>query len=444
MSTNNDDVGAIYGTGVGAIINNDTNDTNDNNDTNNNNDTNDNNEDIIQHVNQISINQLVSAVQNASEALLPDQNEIEDSESEYSYESDVDNDDDGANNQGVLQFPSTFNLPPITQADIDEVVEQERLQRKANDEEARKNRKQLEIDADNLQQSLVCPICADPFYKPVTLICQHTFCKSCLMSSTDRRCGICRLRYVIPKEHNRIIENAIKVFFREDWQQRDDEQTLEKAKQDLRQTALQQLRAELFEEAVNNSLEEFEQQVPRRTHAGSAEESPAQQAQQIPSTGNPAFDQTFGDSTNAIDGLLNGHPATIKPLVGNFLFGTCILLTSLFILYTPSLMFNNAFEGTITATGRVIHLAAIFLYVCLYRISSFVWNRENQRRISELPPEVIGRMTRAAVNLMTNGVHTQQIPPPPPGATHSILQIPPGARIQHGPNGPILVSPITH
>jgi len=76
-----------------------------------------------------------------------------------------------------------------------------------------------------LAEHFTCSICTDIFRKPMTLICQHTFCYDCLLQleKPDRgsihmmivpkqyRCPTCRSRYIFPdsSKHNIVIENFI-------------------------------------------------------------------------------------------------------------------------------------------------------------------------------------------------------------------------------------------
>lgn len=57
------------------------------------------------------------------------------------------------------------------------------------------------------KEELKCGICLSPFSYPITLLCQDTFCKECLISMKDRKCPVCRLPFLIPKEYNRKLHN---------------------------------------------------------------------------------------------------------------------------------------------------------------------------------------------------------------------------------------------
>ena len=75
------------------------------------------------------------------------------------------------------------------------------------------------------QTTCLCPACVrrclEIFYKPVTLPCQHNFCRACLINSLASRadgalevrgtfgCFICRRKFIcgLPEEHNRILHD---------------------------------------------------------------------------------------------------------------------------------------------------------------------------------------------------------------------------------------------
>jgi RING-type zinc-finger len=76
---------------------------------------------------------------------------------------------------------------------------------------------------DEFKKNLSCSICLGKFCQPITLLCQHTFCKNCLVQSKENDCAICRVPYVIPNEINHVIDDATKAFFPEEYQVKFDE-----------------------------------------------------------------------------------------------------------------------------------------------------------------------------------------------------------------------------
>ena len=78
---------------------------------------------------------------------------------------------------------------------------------------------------DRTVNNLICSICTNPLYKPYTLLCQHTFCGSCVRerASTDKTCPLCRCHFVVPRDYNRLIDDAARLFHAADWSSVDKE-----------------------------------------------------------------------------------------------------------------------------------------------------------------------------------------------------------------------------
>lgn len=65
------------------------------------------------------------------------------------------------------------------------------------------------VDKQKLIECMTCNVCRDVLFTPVTLMCQHTFCKKCLKSMTDKKCPACRQPFVIPVEHSRVFMDIL-------------------------------------------------------------------------------------------------------------------------------------------------------------------------------------------------------------------------------------------
>lgn len=57
------------------------------------------------------------------------------------------------------------------------------------------NLKEYQIEytcKEDVQQTMECGICMEPFKYPLSLTCGHTFCQECLAKSITNQCGFCR------------------------------------------------------------------------------------------------------------------------------------------------------------------------------------------------------------------------------------------------------------
>ena len=106
---------------------------------------------------------------------------------------------------------------------------------------------------EEVQQSIVCAVCREAFYKPVVLLCQHTFCKACVEKLPRKKCPTCNLCFSVPKEHNRILHDIAKIYYNDTWLEKEAEECRENAKRSLRQKIESELRNELYNEVVNNN-----------------------------------------------------------------------------------------------------------------------------------------------------------------------------------------------
>lgn len=65
----------------------------------------------------------------------------------------------------------------------------------------------------NLEELLKCSICTDIFYEPITLLCQHSFCKKCLDNSNTNKCPYCNLKIFVPPQVNYVLQALAYKFF---------------------------------------------------------------------------------------------------------------------------------------------------------------------------------------------------------------------------------------
>lgn len=66
-----------------------------------------------------------------------------------------------------------------------------------------------EQEAEPVNDPLKCPVCMNIFLFPVTLLCQHTFCRNCIQRPEVRCCPTCRLTMFISPNVNAVIEDLV-------------------------------------------------------------------------------------------------------------------------------------------------------------------------------------------------------------------------------------------
>lgn len=255
------------------------------------------------------------------------------------------------------------------------------------------NEEQITKEVDNLHQSLICPICTQKFYNPVTLICQHTFCKECLVMMNERKCAICRVGFIIPKEHNRIIEDAVKVFFREEWEERDEEFKAEHHREDIEKEVREEIRRELFNEVVTGVMQEFEEEALQRRSQQRNQQRDLERLRRGPPPNNPL--QTVAENPdvvgairalgainnidnaedaehfimNTVDRLINlrevySNPVHIIDIFKKFAGWTSAVF--MFVGLLSMIPFGDTISGYTSGLTAATHLIMIF-------VSGFVW-----------------------------------------------------------------------
>jgi hypothetical protein len=115
---------------------------------------------------------------------------------------------------------------------------------------------------ENLIDTLMCSICYELLFEPITLMCQHTFCKRCIKVSEFNPCANCRLVTFAPPQKNIILNDIIKNIFPEKYNERKmlmDKQDEEKIKQLEEKTREQEekkkeleIREKFWREIINN------------------------------------------------------------------------------------------------------------------------------------------------------------------------------------------------
>jgi hypothetical protein len=111
----------------------------------------------------------------------------------------------------------------------------------------------------SINDELKCPICQDLLYHPVTLFCQHSFCKLCLKRykkenpTKKASCPMCKLKIFIPPIQNTTLNNIIDLT--------NEKENLEKInkykqKEELKESMYSQVREEIRDEIWRTTINE--------------------------------------------------------------------------------------------------------------------------------------------------------------------------------------------
>jgi hypothetical protein len=138
------------------------------------------------------------------------------------------------------------------------------------------NTEEVELDADELKEDLTCVICSSTFYKPATLLCQHTFCRGCLEENPNKTCPLCRADYVVPIQHNNNMDNLTRKCFPNDYNRaKSEEENLQFAK-DARKRIEEEIYKRVYNQAVGAAQRDAAQRLAQPAPAA-APRAPSQQ-----------------------------------------------------------------------------------------------------------------------------------------------------------------------
>lgn len=114
---------------------------------------------------------------------------------------------------------------------------------------------EIELDLNQINEYLTCPICHDVFYEPITLICQHNFCKNCLTDAQSYRCPMCRLRAFIPPAKNNALDNMARTMHPDQYEKkkiRIEELTKKKQEETENKKKEEDIKNKIWREVVNS------------------------------------------------------------------------------------------------------------------------------------------------------------------------------------------------
>lgn len=119
---------------------------------------------------------------------------------------------------------------------------------------------EIDIKA-HLDSHYQCVICTQILYDPVTILCQHTFCRHCLsehMKKGSKKCPTCQKRFFLPATNiNYQMRDAInelmdKLYTKEEIEKMTLDRTTENLKAELKDKVTAELRKELEDTVLDD------------------------------------------------------------------------------------------------------------------------------------------------------------------------------------------------
>jgi hypothetical protein len=162
----------------------------------------------------------------------------------------------------VITDNININIPQLeTKEPEKEIKELERKQLETKEPEK-------EVSLEDIEECVKCDVCKDVLYDAKTILCQHTFCGSCLVSLKE--CPMCRLKLFLPSNNNNIFNNLANILYgKEKVAELKNKTKRDKLEKELNKTILDELQTsfnksitsststERFEELPNNQQEQI-------------------------------------------------------------------------------------------------------------------------------------------------------------------------------------------
>ena len=98
-----------------------------------------------------------------------------------------------------------INIPQL------ETKEPEKEIKEIKKEELEIKKDEKELSLEDIEECVKCDVCKDVLYDAKTILCQHTFCGSCLVSLKE--CPMCRLKLFLPSNNNNIFNNLANILY---------------------------------------------------------------------------------------------------------------------------------------------------------------------------------------------------------------------------------------
>ena len=122
------------------------------------------------------------------------------------------------------------------------------------------NNDEIEDGSEEINSSYECSVCQSLFVKPVTLLCQHTYCRQCIKTHYDRMksnkntptCPVCNCGIIIPPNDNNLLVDIINLNYSDKYKQRVEESKKDVIKSEIKEEVKNELRRELFSSLMND------------------------------------------------------------------------------------------------------------------------------------------------------------------------------------------------
>lgn len=102
-----------------------------------------------------------------------------------------------------------------------------------------------------LETLLTCKQCKQILCDPITLLCQHTFCQSCIITNSDDKCFICKLEMMMPINSNFQLKSIIEKMYDADFFKERRERFKEEMNKDLKMKKKYEIYKNYFNTLIN-------------------------------------------------------------------------------------------------------------------------------------------------------------------------------------------------
>lgn len=139
-----------------------------------------------------------------------------------------------------------INIPQLETKELEKEIKE---LKKEEPKEIKKDEQQLNLE--DIEECVKCDVCKDVLYDAKTILCQHTFCGSCLVSLKE--CPMCRLKLFLPSNNNNIFNNLANILYgKEKVAELKNKTKRDKLEKELNKTVLDELQTS-FNKSITSS-----------------------------------------------------------------------------------------------------------------------------------------------------------------------------------------------